>query len=134
MQLALEDAGLQPSDIEYLNAHGTATAINDIVLAASGLSSERTGALIVEEAEGAPEVDHNEVLLIDDWRLTREAQIADGTAKVKGDTEIIGQLAATLAVFSPMFEILPGTQRDGKAEEQNPYEVGPVPRAAVGGE
>jgi nodulation protein E len=29
MQLALEDAGLQPSDIEYLNAHGTATAIND---------------------------------------------------------------------------------------------------------
>ncbi len=29
MQLALEDADLQPSDIEYLNAHGTATAIND---------------------------------------------------------------------------------------------------------
>ena len=29
MQLALEDAGLEPSDIEYLNAHGTATAIND---------------------------------------------------------------------------------------------------------
>jgi FtsP/CotA-like multicopper oxidase with cupredoxin domain len=36
------------------------------------------GALIVEEAEGAPVVDHDEVLLIDDWRLTREAQIADG--------------------------------------------------------
>ena len=29
MQLALEDAGLEPGDIEYLNAHGTATAIND---------------------------------------------------------------------------------------------------------
>ncbi|MEZ5774245.1 MAG: beta-ketoacyl-[acyl-carrier-protein] synthase family protein [Hyphomicrobiaceae bacterium] len=29
MRLALEDAGLAPSDIQYLNAHGTATAIND---------------------------------------------------------------------------------------------------------
>jgi nodulation protein E len=30
MRLALEDATLAPSDIDYLNAHGTATAINDI--------------------------------------------------------------------------------------------------------
>ena len=30
MRLALEDAGLAPSDIDYLNAHGTATAINDL--------------------------------------------------------------------------------------------------------
>ena len=30
MQLALEDAGLAPGDIEYVNAHGTATTINDI--------------------------------------------------------------------------------------------------------
>ncbi len=29
MRDALEDAGLAPSDIEYLNAHGTATTIND---------------------------------------------------------------------------------------------------------
>jgi len=29
MRLALEDAELAPSDIEYLNAHGTATTIND---------------------------------------------------------------------------------------------------------
>jgi FtsP/CotA-like multicopper oxidase with cupredoxin domain len=35
------------------------------------------GALIVDEAEGAPEVDRDEVLLIDDWRLTDQAQIAD---------------------------------------------------------
>ncbi len=30
MQDALEDAGLKPEDIQYLNAHGTATADNDI--------------------------------------------------------------------------------------------------------
>ena len=29
MRLALDDAGLAPTDIDYLNAHGTATAIND---------------------------------------------------------------------------------------------------------
>jgi nodulation protein E len=30
MRLALEDARLAPSDIDYVNAHGTATAINDV--------------------------------------------------------------------------------------------------------
>ncbi|MFP3920765.1 MAG: beta-ketoacyl-[acyl-carrier-protein] synthase family protein [Dichotomicrobium sp.] len=30
MQLALDDAAISPGDIDYLNAHGTATAINDV--------------------------------------------------------------------------------------------------------
>ena len=29
MQMALDDASLAPSDIDYVNAHGTATAVND---------------------------------------------------------------------------------------------------------
>lgn len=41
---------------------------------ARGLS----GALIVEEADGGPEVDSDKVLLLDDWRLTEDAQIAGG--------------------------------------------------------
>jgi 3-oxoacyl-[acyl-carrier-protein] synthase II len=31
MQMALNEASLQPSEIQYLNAHGTATKINDVV-------------------------------------------------------------------------------------------------------
>jgi nodulation protein E len=30
MQMALDDAHLAPSDIDYVNAHGTATAVNDV--------------------------------------------------------------------------------------------------------
>ncbi|GAB4239068.1 MAG: beta-ketoacyl-[acyl-carrier-protein] synthase family protein [Methyloligellaceae bacterium] len=30
MQMALDDAGIAPSDVDYINAHGTATTVNDI--------------------------------------------------------------------------------------------------------
>ena len=54
------------------------------------------------------------------------AQIEDGTAKAEGNTEIIGQLASTLVVFDPRFEIMPGTKGPPPEEDLNPYEAGPV--------
>jgi alkyl sulfatase BDS1-like metallo-beta-lactamase superfamily hydrolase len=54
------------------------------------------------------------------------AQIADGTAKAEGNSEIIGQLASTLVTFDPRFEIMPGTKGPSPAADLNPYEVGPV--------
>ena len=62
---------------------------------------------------------------------TLEAQIADGTATVEGDTNIIGELASMLAVFTADFEILPGTKAESASSDQAPYEVGPV---ELGGE
>ncbi|MDX2418120.1 MAG: alkyl sulfatase dimerization domain-containing protein [Xanthomonadales bacterium] len=57
---------------------------------------------------------------------TLESQIADGTARVEGDTSIIGKLASTLVMFDPRFEILPGTATKITEEDLNDYEVGPV--------
>ncbi len=41
---------------------------------------------------------------------TLAAQINDGTAKIEGNREVLGQLAATLIDFELGFEILPGTK------------------------
>jgi alkyl sulfatase BDS1-like metallo-beta-lactamase superfamily hydrolase len=57
---------------------------------------------------------------------TLESQIADGTAKVEGDTSIIGKLASTLVAFDPRFEILPGTAVRPAEEDLTDYEVEPV--------
>jgi alkyl sulfatase BDS1-like metallo-beta-lactamase superfamily hydrolase len=52
------------------------------------------------------------------------AQIEDGTAKVEGNTEILGQLASAMVVFDPRFEILPGTRGPTTPEDLNDYEYG----------
>ena len=53
------------------------------------------------------------------------AQIGDGTAKVEGDLGILEQLASTLVVFDPRFEIMPGTRGPDPDENLNPFEYGP---------
>jgi alkyl sulfatase BDS1-like metallo-beta-lactamase superfamily hydrolase len=61
---------------------------------------------------------------------TLEAQIADGTAKVKGDAKILSKLAATMVEFDGRFEILPGTKaQPTKIEKASPYEA--VPRQSI---
>ena len=52
-------------------------------------------------------------------------QIADGTAKVEGNTAILDQLASAMVVFDPRFEILPGTRGAATEEDLNDYEYGP---------
>jgi len=54
-----------------------------------------------------------------------EDQIADGTAKAEGNTEVLKQLASAMAVFDPRFEIMPGTKGPATPEDLNDYEYGP---------
>jgi alkyl sulfatase BDS1-like metallo-beta-lactamase superfamily hydrolase len=55
---------------------------------------------------------------------TLEAQIADGTARVEGNTAILRELASTLVVFDPRFEVMPGTKGPATPEDLNDYEYG----------
>ncbi len=54
---------------------------------------------------------------------TLAAQIDDGTVKIEGNREVLGQLASTLVDFELGFEILPGTksQAQAMAEETGPF-------------
>jgi alkyl sulfatase BDS1-like metallo-beta-lactamase superfamily hydrolase len=54
---------------------------------------------------------------------TLRAMISDGTATAVGNTDIIGQLASTLVVFDPRFEILPGTAAPPAEAAVNDYEA-----------
>ena len=61
---------------------------------------------------------------------TLEAQIANGTAKVEGDAEILKQLASTMVDFDPRFEIMPGTKaKEDKVAHADDYQA--VPRQSI---
>jgi len=61
---------------------------------------------------------------------TLDAQIADGTAKVEGNVDLLGKLAATMVDFDPRFEIMPGTGgAEVSAGAANPYQA--VPEKAI---
>ena len=61
---------------------------------------------------------------------TLEAQIKEGTAKVKGDVSVLTKLASTMVDFDPRFQIMPGTKaRDSKVTHADPYEA--VTRQAI---
>ncbi len=54
------------------------------------------------------------------------AQIADGTAKVSGDSSILKKLGSTMVDFEIGFEIMPGAKGADEVDDLNPYEVGPI--------
>ena len=56
-------------------------------------------------------------------KKTLMAQIADGTAKAKGDTSILKKIASTMVQFDPRFEIMPGTKGEAPLAQSKPYEV-----------
>jgi alkyl sulfatase BDS1-like metallo-beta-lactamase superfamily hydrolase len=53
-------------------------------------------------------------------------QIEDGTAKLKGNQKVLGQLASTMVAFELGFEILPGTKMAAPEADLNDFEVGPL--------
>ena len=55
------------------------------------------GALIVEEVDGGPEVDRDEIMMIDDWRLTQEARI-DPRFGMMGDRSHGGRLGNWVSI------------------------------------
>jgi alkyl sulfatase BDS1-like metallo-beta-lactamase superfamily hydrolase len=61
---------------------------------------------------------------------TLDAQIADGTAKIKGDANVLKKLASTMVEFDPRFEIMPGTHPDKtKIAKHDAFEA--IPGATV---
>jgi len=58
---------------------------------------------------------------------TLAAQVADGTAKLEGNGDILKQLGSTMTTFDLAFEILPGTIAYSPTEKLNDFEVGAVP-------
>lgn len=59
-------------------------------------------------------------------RKTLAAHIEDGAAKAEGDKTILAKLGATIASFTPDFEMLPGTREPAPPPQMDPYEVGPM--------
>lgn len=53
MQMALDDAGMKPEDIQYINAHGTSTDLNDVseTLAIKAVFGEHSRALAVSSTK-----------------------------------------------------------------------------------
>jgi alkyl sulfatase BDS1-like metallo-beta-lactamase superfamily hydrolase len=64
-------------------------------------------------------------------KKTLEAQIKDGTAKVKGDVSVLKKLASTMVDFDMRFEVLPGTKnKPTKAVNADAYKAVPGKVAA----
>jgi alkyl sulfatase BDS1-like metallo-beta-lactamase superfamily hydrolase len=68
-------------------------------------------------------IDRRDLEIIMMGQKTFAASIEDGTAQAEGDPGILAEIAATLVMFDPRFEILPGTAGPAAQVDLNPYSV-----------
>jgi alkyl sulfatase BDS1-like metallo-beta-lactamase superfamily hydrolase len=79
-----------------------------------------------EDADLTITIDRADLETVMAGEKTFAAQIEDGTARAEGDKGLLAKLGATLAHFTPTFEMVPGTKRQAPPQDLNPYELGPV--------
>jgi alkyl sulfatase BDS1-like metallo-beta-lactamase superfamily hydrolase len=68
-------------------------------------------------------INRSDLELVMGGQKTLRSMIEDGTAKAEGNADVIWQLASTLIVFDPRFEILPGTKGPAAESDLNDFEA-----------
>ena len=68
-------------------------------------------------------IDRSDLEQIMMGKKTFRGAIDDGTAKAKGNVDILAQIAGTLVKFQIGFEVLPGTAGPAPEVDVNPYSV-----------
>jgi alkyl sulfatase BDS1-like metallo-beta-lactamase superfamily hydrolase len=80
----------------------------------------------VEDADLTVTIDRKDLETVMMGRKRLVTLIDEGVATASGDRAILDQIASTLALFTPDFEMVPGTRTPAPGPAFDPYEVGPL--------